>query len=1241
MTAPLRPGLLVLHGNRLESLAEVVFAWLREHPLGALEEEVILVQSNGMAEWLKMELAAAHGICAATRVELPARFVWRAYRAVLGRDAVPTTSALDKLPMTWRLMKRLPALVRDAAAGASFAPVAGFLAKAGPEGAAARRLQLAQRLADLFDQYQVYRSDWLEDWAEGRDVLRGANAAASTGPVPPEQCWQPALWRAVLAEQDEAARASTRPQLHRRFMHALGALASSAAREAAPGSVAAGAAALPRRVVLFGTTHLPHQTLEAVAALAPHVQVLMAVPNPCRYHWADIVEGGELLRAARRRHPLKGDVDLSRVPPEQLHVHGHPLLAAWGSQGRDFVRQLDVFDDAARAREQFGLPRVDHFDEGPGETLLAQVQAHIRDLVLAEHAQPSAPSQPNRALPAADRSIVFHVAHSAQREVEILHDQLLQLLARPPERRSSDPPGGRPLHPRDIVVMVPDIDRFAPAIRSVFGQHRREHARHIPWGLADQRERGRHPLLVALEWLLRVPQQRFGFSELRDLLDVPAVAKRLRLQPGDLPQLAAWAAGAGIRWGLHAEQRAQLGLAACGELNSWHFGLRRLLLGYATGAVDEGFHGVEPHAEVAGLAASLAGVLAEWLGRLEQWWLEAARPRTPQAWADTLRALLQAQFEASDDDERGLLAALDDALAAWLAACEAASFDEPLELAVVREAWLDTVDEPAPPGGGGRFRAGGVTFCTLLPLRAIPFEVVCLLGMNDGDYPRRAMGHDFDLMAQPGLARPGDRSRRDDDRQLMLDALLAARRVLYVSWVGRSPHDNEAQPPSVLVSQLRDYLQAGWGEAVLKARTTEHPLQPFSRRYFEVAAKEEAEEGAAPALFTYAAEWRAAHADGVAVPAAPAAAAPAAAPPASTDGETSEWVQAPLTITRLAGFLRNPVKAFFLERLQVRFREPDEEEGDDELFASEGLDRWRLLDDVLQAARAAMGTGFAPAADEADRLRALVHREAARHQRAGRLPMAGPGERARDEVVATLLPMVTQWQALRAANPQPRAPLALRIEWPFAPVAPAATALRLEDELPPLRGGLDAAEPPVWIDLQAGRLAAGKKLQPRGEKLLVPWLRCVASAACGRPARGVLVGSDAVVHVQPPEEAEARDAMHELLQAFHEGLAADRPLPTAVRTGLAFLKDPSDPQKARDTFEGGQGSRGEGDEPCLARLYPDFQALADERDFEPATDRLYARFAAWLDSPRVRVEELPDHAELDEPDENGVGADDE
>ncbi|WP_284620216.1 exodeoxyribonuclease V subunit gamma [Aquabacterium humicola] len=1177
---PLQTGLLVLHGNRLEDLAAAVTGWLGRHPLAPLEEETLLVQSNGMAEWLKMTLAGAHGICAASRVELPARFLWRSYRAVLGRDAVPPQSPLDKQPLVWRLMSLLPQLQHEPV----FAPVAAFLGHdAGAD--AARRLQLATRLADLFDQYQVYRSDWLDDWARGDDVLRPAVGPAL--PVPEDQAWQPALWRALLATLDDAGRAAARPLLHRRYLAALEAPDARFAQR------------VPRRLVLFGTTHVPQPMLQALSALARHSQVLLAVPNPCRYHWADLIEGRELLRAARHRHAWRGGRDLAALPLAQLHAQGHPLLAAWGRQSRDFVRQLDAFDDAEAARSRFALPRIDLFDEGgtgagdePPAPLLQQVQARIRDLVpLSEHAE-LAPVTPA----ADDRSIVFHLAHSAQREVEILHDQLLELLARPP--------GGLAVAPREIVVMVPDIDAFAPAIRSVFGQHGRGDARYIPWGIADLRERRHNPLLVTLESLLRAPSQRFTATELLGLLEVPAVARRHRLHDDDLPLLSGWIAHAGVRWGLDEAQRAALGLEACGDTNSWAFGLRRMLLGYATGdlpAERGGFAGIEPCGVVSGLSADLVGMLAELLETLQDWWRDAASPRTPADWGERLRALLPRLFEAADDVERATLAALDDALAGWLQACEAAAFDEPVGLAVVREAWLEAVDEP---GLSQRFRSGGVTFCTLLPLRAIPFEVVCLLGMNDGDYPRRSPRSDFDLMGLPRLARPGDRSRRDDDRQLMLDALLSARRVLYLSWAGRSQRDNQPQPPSVLVAQLRDYLVAGWGPGVLDARTTEHPLQPFSRAYFDADGGR--------GLFTYASEWRAAHA-------APAASDRAMAAPPSANDAGDEQV---LTIDELARFLRNPVKAFFRRRLQVVFDEPEASAEDDEPFESGGLERWQQIDDVLHEARRA-GDG------DASPLDARVAAQVARLAREGRLPLAAPGRAANERLRRTLQPMLVQWHEALQALPRPVDKRPLRLADRTLP------NLRLEQWLDGLRAAAANDEPATWLDLRAGKLA-GKSTakappKPRADKLVQPWLLLLAAAADGEPIRIVLIGSDVRLQLRLADAADsARATLLGLMAAWRDQQQADAPLPTAVLTGLRWLDDPT---KAKAAYQSARGARGEGAEDCLARLYPDYESLAGDPGFEAATHRLYDAFRDWLAGDGVQLTVLPDA--LDGEDDDG------
>ncbi|MDB5817776.1 MAG: exodeoxyribonuclease subunit gamma [Rhizobacter sp.] len=1254
MSVEILPGLLVLHGNRLELLKEAVFEWVARQPLAPLEEETFLVQSNGVAEWLKMALAEKSGICAATRVELPARFLWRAYRQVLGRDAVPSFSPLDKTSLTWRLMRLLPRRLHEPV----FAPLAGFLHT--PD--LGRRLQLAQRLADLYDQYQVYRIDWLDAWAQGRDTLPGGSTPTGRERLlDDDQRWQAVLWRDLVGELADDELAPTRPEVHKRFLAALHADAPLAQP-------------LSRRVVLFGMSHIPTQTLEALAAYARHSQVLLAIPNPCRFHWADIVEGRELMRMQRQRHPHRAQRDLAGVPMQEMHAHAHPLLAAWGRQGRDFVRQLDAFDDARAAQQRFAIPRIDLFDEDAGVTLLEQVQAHVRDLLpLAEH--------PRADVPARDRSVVFHVAHSAQREVEILHDQLLAMLADSAAGIDDASDAQPPLKPRDIVVMVPEIDGFAPAIRAVFGQYSRQDKRYIPFDIADVKSRGNNPVVVALEWLLRLPQQRCRLAEVRDLLDVPAIAARFDVSADQLPTLAAWMAGAGVRWGLHADQRAELGLNACGEQNTWMFGLRRMLLGYASG---EGatFDDIEPYGEVGGLEASVAGSLADLVDTLAAWWQLGSQPATPGQWAGRCRRLIEDLFEPTDERERATVGALQRGLQTWLSACDSAEFDEPVPLAVLREAWLAAIDEPTL---GKRFLAGGVTFCTLMPMRAVPFEVVCLLGMNDGDYPRQTQRSDFDLMGLPGLRRPGDRSRRDDDRYLMLEALLSARRTLYVSWVGRSVRDNSEQPPSVLVAQLRDYLTAGWTGDVVAERTTEHPLQPFSRRYFEGGVEqdvyassghagsigrsavrsvgadsmESAESSAMSggsglgALFTFAREWRAAHIEAV-----------DEVVPASTAAHEAA-LDAALTVDTLARFLANPVKAFFRARLDVVFQDDEAAADDDEAFAIAGLDEYGLVAELIGDVDRHPEVG--DSLHMAERI--------AQVQRSGRLPIGEMGARAADKLMSTLAPMLAAWRGLQRRYPDAAAKQPLRYPASSASLASSldrfdSTAdashaseldmppvdadgdLRIDDWLDSLRAD---GEERVWMALVPHRVCSGdlakkKPLVLRGDKLIGAWVRALVASACGFEVRGVIVGRDATVTVGPVDFEEAQAVLGLLLDGYATGMSV--PLPVAAKTALAWealiagdaSKNVSSSREAlrevASVYEGGFQLRGECEEPCLARCFPDFEALISDGRFEEISERLYGPMQRWLNeavtfephgaSPAMFGEPIDADREMDE-----------
>jgi exodeoxyribonuclease V gamma subunit len=1123
------PGLMVLHGNRLEELRDVLAGWLQREPLAPLENEVVLVQSNGIAQWFKLALARDRaqgglGISAAVDVQLPGRFLWIAYRAVLGRDAVPPESPFDKSRLVWRLLRLLPQHLDRA----SFRPLRDFL---GDDEDASKRYQLAHRLADLYDQYQVYRADWLDDWAAGRDVLRD-DVRGCERVIPAGQQWQPELWRLLLDDVGTEHRDGHRAAVHSAFVRAIGE-ASVRPR------------ALPRRIVVFGMSSLPQQTLEALSALGRWCQVLLVVMNPCRHYWADIVEDRELLLAERRRQAQKPGMPAS-PDDQEMHLHAHPLLAAWGKQGRDYIRLLDAFDHADSYRERFTAwdQRIDLFSDAGEDNLLRQVQQAILDL------EPLPADETARPLASPDdASIVFHIAHGAQREVEILHDQLLARFAKAAE-------DGVPLLPRDVIVMVPDIQAYAPHIEAVFGRIDRHDPRYIPFSVADRMSRGTVPLIVALDSLLGLPESRFTVSDLVDLLDVPALRQRFNIGDDDLPALRRWIEGAGIRWGLDAAQRASLDLPAL-EQNTWVFGLRRMLLGYAVGA-GEAWREIEPYDEVGGLDAALVGPLADLLGRL-QWHLNAMRvPTKPSEWVTRLRDLLRDFFIDTDPVDAARLSRLGDVLEQWERACLEAGLDESLPLNIVREAWLDGFDEGSL---SQRFLAGSVSFGTLMPMRAIPFRLVCLLGMNDGDYPRARPPLDFDLMARQGAWRPGDRSRREDDRYLFLEALLSARDALHVSWVGRSARDNGERPPSVLVGQLRDYLAAGWrdsdgGDGLLDTLSVVHPLQPFSRTYFSANHARDSR------LFTFAREWRQAH-DAM----------------SATDHtlELSPWdADTPLSRTSLRTFLRHPVRHFFNQRLRVFFDVVDETHEDLEPFALDALQRYQLTESLLGATvGVANGNETQALALAGERMR-----------RSGVLPLAGFAEPAMRDLSSTAEAVDARYRRQLALWPIDAGKREVQIE---------RRGLRIEDWLTDLRGNANGTEFAVLSLSPSGLLGGDGQL--KHYRLIGAWIDHLLAHAEGLVVHTYVIGPDVSAVFAPIEQEQACRMLDALLDAWKEAMR--RPLPVAAKTALAWVAAEGNPdedaprQAAERCYDaGGDWRRGEVDgDPYLGRTFGDFVAL--------------------------------------------------
>jgi exodeoxyribonuclease V gamma subunit len=1203
----IQPGFMVLQSNRLENLRRVSVEWLRRYPLNPLENEVLLVQSNGISQWLKLALAAdVHtadsmdsgcGIAAAMDISLPGRFHWRAYRAVLGE--LPETSPFDKPLLSWRLLRLLPSLLHDP----EFAALKHFLTD---DRGQRKQFQLAQRLADLLDQYQIYRADWLNDWAKGVNRITRSNQAAD---MPAEQTWQAALWRRLLQDIPEPARHRGRAQVHQQFLdacHSLNTLNKPAG--------------LPRRVVVFGLSSLPAQTLEVLAAISHCTQVVLCVHNPCQHYWGDIVDPQQSLglfkkpyrrQAARAEFPVLTP-DSSDTPIDALFLHGNPLLAAWGKQGRDYIRLLDEHDERSSYEPLFQTAnlKIDVFDEPDEQHLLGQLQGdifHLRSAVDARKAAANAgcASAPDPAI-STDTSISFHIAHSAQREVEILQDHLLQLFNQ-----------DAALRPRDVLVMVPDINQFAPAVQAVFGRLDYQDKRFIPFTISDQGKRHQAPVLKALEMLLQLPSARLGVSELLDFLDIGAVQKAFGFSADDKPLLHRWIEQAGIRWGLNAAHRASFGMSALDnnsalEQNTWHFGLRRMLLGYAIGKGRQGaasqWQDIEAFDEVGGLSAALVGKLAHLLRQLEQTWTVMREPATVTDWTLRLSLLLSQYFIADEDEDLLLVSRVEKVLRDWRDACIEASFTDELSIDVVREFVLEQLDvQPLTQ----RFLAGSVNFATLMPMRAIPFKHICLLGMNDGDYPRQVPSVDFDLMRHD--YRPGDRSRRDDDRYLFLEALLSARQSLYISWTGRSIRDNSERPPSVLVAQLRDYLATTHNSALLKSLTRAYPLQPFSSRYFEDPSD----------FYTYAAEWsqtgqtlRASQ-----VPTPRVQTQLAQTPLLQTPLLQTPLLQTPLGaqqtpalkvnhigLSDLEKLMRVPAEVFFEQSLGVIFASEDVTADDHEVFAVDGLANWNIQQQLIKDAVAAI-KGSANSIEIADLLLTLMGKQ----QRSGNLPITPFAESYATKTVQRLLKPLQTFSDLLRDYPEKQS-VRIVLDSPDKQVT-------LTDQVSDCWQQPGNPEQRIRCVLLNSQLWSGKD----GKQTTVKWHYLARlwpghlAAQLNGPVTTYILGPDTREELAPLDTEEAQRQLRSLIHLWQHNLVS--PLAASVKTSCAMLAPPNDKAAqtvARKVYDGVHKVTGEvQDHYALCRLWPDFEEL-NRSSFVSDSKQLYGNLTEHWQSHRKK-----------------------
>ena len=1044
--------------------------------------EWVVLGNKGLEDWLVRGIAQQVGVCAQVRFPFAMGFLHRSL-ACLEATAAGEPRAFDRDPpsdpwspdaMAWAILDLLPGLLDDPSHAAAFAPVQAWMAAAPPappEAPTRRRYALARRVADVFDRVMVFRPELAVRWS-----ARGADPD-----LPPDLRWQPILWRHLHTRLGP-----------RHLAHRLADLPALVAQAALPSD-------LPQRVSVFGLSAVPPAVLRAYAQLGSVMDVELYLLNPSPHLW-DFVG-----RAARLQ---SGD---ETVP--------NRLLSSFGRLARDFQHQLAELPEAVDDRTAL----VEHelwFDPAEAAPMraLSRLQSDVVHLRQQRHTLPLATHGADGRPVARDASLQVHACHGLTRQVEVLRDTLLGLL-----EDYAD------IEPRDILVLCPSMDDVAPLVSAVFDQGRDDGRGppRIPTRIEDLSFRRTNPVAAALLAVLGLVDGRLEASGVLDLLAMEPVQLAFGIPAEQVPAMQALFQDAGARWGADGAWRARFDQPD-DKRNTWRAALDRLALGAAMADDWQLWRGAAPHDDVEGGAAEIAGRAMAFAAAVLDEVARLSAPRTVESWMDTLLGTAEVpgtldRMVRAPDNAGWLVERTRRELEGVRDQARVAGSTERVGLSTVR-AHLEGRFEVVAPNP--RTPGGAVTFAALRPMRGVPHAVVCLLGMDEGAFPRQADDLRFDPTAR--APRRGDRDPRDEDRFAFLEAVLAARRHLVVLYTGKEPRTDQARPPCGPVAELLDVVGLSFG-SVEDGPTTHHPgdwitrhhaLQAFSPGRFRPEALPPID---APG------PRRAASFDAALCDAARSLSATAATRPFLPDrlpNPVDADPEGALSLDDLAAFWLRPIRWLLRHRLGLRLADDAFAMADREPQQVGGLERWQVTRDLTDAVDAGVSLDAAGAV--------LLAR--------GGLPLGAPGRRFVADQCAVVSAALALEHTLKRGVPAE--PVAIEVE-----VAGALLVGRIDRVWTEPGAESDG----VAIERAIGRLRPGR--------LLAPWVRLLAWTACS-------AGASRVIHVvgvsDPPERVTlvvpgetdrerldaARAHLARLVAGYLEGQA--RPLPIFERSSSAF-----------------------------------------------------------------------------------------
>lgn len=784
--------------NKLEHLSFLLQAVMRNSQQPTLQSKTVLVESTGMQHWLNLQLAEHAGIAMNIEYPMPTRFVWQICRDVLGHDKVPMQSTYKREVMLWRIERLLSS---DAFTQQNFeAALIDYWQEESSTAAEYKRVNVSRLIADTLEQYLMFRPEWLLAWERGESVVADPeqNHVALKHEV-----WQRWVWLELAKEEPNHP---VRLQLL-----ALEKLDKKSH-------------VLPSEVYFFAINTMAPQTLAFFNQIARYTQIHFFHLNPCIDYWGDVVSDRALAKQLQQ-----GKID---AWVEQQAIN--PLLRNLGQQGKDLFNLL-----SQSSHYEISAFDTDYQQGSVEPRLLQRIQ---REILQGEAGQSEAGQVKSNAdaelidevelcRPELDDSIIVRSCHSALREVQVLHDYLLQQFSEDEK-----------LSPRDVLVMCPAIENYSPYIEAVFGKSiaelNSEEKQRIPCTIADRNPLDADPLVAAFMQLLSLPDSRFSVTEFLSFVHLPAVMKKYSIKTSELDLFAYWVKQSNTHWGLDAEHKSViLGVDKANDVFTWHWGMSRLLEGFSH-ADNDLLIGDKLLAlnEIEGQLAVTFGKLLHLLEKLASYGDSLKRLRTMDEWKAFLFDMKDSLFDVSTVEQ----------YASQTITKTLGQFFEHYHMSLFTKRTPNLAEDPSnddelkrkwsyqtlrqalqnaftSPDSQNQFMTGQVTFCSMMPMRSIPFKVIAVLGLNDGEFPRQSTFVDMDLVNHLGR-HIGDRSRRGDDRYLFLEALLSARKVLYLSYQGRGIRDNKSREASLVLSEFLAYLK----KYHQFDNIVQQPLHPFS-----------------------------------------------------------------------------------------------------------------------------------------------------------------------------------------------------------------------------------------------------------------------------------------------------------------------------------------------------------------------------------------------------------------------------